>query len=83
MMSVTFFIPIMLAHAWVSACLHAHHGCMHTCIHVTPLREVADGGREGGGPEKETEREREKRDAARVYRAGITPKARIGGSSEV
>lgn len=51
-MSVTFFIPIMLAHAWAShvrvrarVCARAHRNCMHAHTRHLLHEEV---GAEGG-----------------------------------
>lgn len=70
-MSVTFFIPIMLAHACsrrARVCaLAPQHTCMHVCIHVTVCAEGGGQGAPRGGREGEKGREKERNDgAARV-----------------
>lgn len=66
---------------------------MHVCMHVTGRAEGGGEGRRArGGREREREKgmERERKEerkrettAQLEYRASITPKARIGGFSEV
>lgn len=59
-MSVTFFIPIILAHVWASyVCVC---GCMHVHTRNSLHGEVcAEGGGQPKGRESERERERKKR----------------------
>lgn len=69
MMSVTFFIPIMLAHAWGCARVYAHHDCMHVHTRNSLRAEVGHGGAARGGEGAEggeRKREAERNNVARV-----------------
>jgi len=66
------------------ACVHARIVAVCTCIHVTRCMGKSARKREDNQRgERERERKREKETAQLEYRAGITPKACIGGSNEV
>jgi len=65
------------------ACVHARIVAVCTCIHVTRCMGKRRGRGRTTKEGRERERKREKETAQLEYRAGITPKACIGGSNEV